>query len=190
MPTSGIKIGRIFGIPIYLHSSRFIIFALFTYLLATQFAREHQPWGQTQHWTLGLLTSLLFFGSVLFHELAHCVVAEPHWSQMITALGVDNAYVYVRGGDDPRTSFRARMFAPTHGIPEDPATGSATALLAAQLLRTETLRDGTHKWQLEQGYEMGRPSDLFLEADVNQGKLTAVRVAGQAVKVMQGTLEI
>ncbi|HLA02929.1 MAG TPA: PhzF family phenazine biosynthesis isomerase, partial [Aestuariivirga sp.] len=122
--------------------------------------------------------------------LAHCVVAEPHWSQMITALGVDNAYVYVRGGDDPRTSFRARMFAPTHGIPEDPATGSATALLAAQLLRTETLRDGTHKWQLEQGYEMGRPSDLFLEADVNQGKLTAVRVAGQAVKVMQGTLEI
>ena len=37
---------------------------------------------------------------------------------------------------------------------------------------------------------MGRPSDLFLEADVNQGKLTRVRVAGQAVKVMQGTLEI
>ena len=37
---------------------------------------------------------------------------------------------------------------------------------------------------------MGRPSDLFLEAEVNQGKLVAVRVAGQAVRVMQGTLEI
>ena len=82
------------------------------------------------------------------------------------------------------------MFAPTGGIPEDPATGSATALLAAQLLKAEALKDGTHKWQLEQGYEMGRPSDLFLEADVTGGKLSAVRVAGQAVKVMQGTLEI
>jgi trans-2,3-dihydro-3-hydroxyanthranilate isomerase len=122
--------------------------------------------------------------------LARCVVAEPHWSQMITALGVDNAYVYARGGDNPKTNFRARMFAPTGGIPEDPATGSATALLAAQLLKAEALGDGTHKWQLEQGYEMGRPSDLFLEADVNQGKLASVRVAGQAVRVMQGTLEI
>jgi trans-2,3-dihydro-3-hydroxyanthranilate isomerase len=122
--------------------------------------------------------------------LAKCVVAEPHWSAMITALGVDNAYVYTRGGDNPKTHFRARMFAPTGGIPEDPATGSATALLAAQLLMAESLKDGTHKWQLEQGYEMGRPSDLFLEADVAGGALKAVRVAGQAVKVMQGTLEI
>jgi trans-2,3-dihydro-3-hydroxyanthranilate isomerase len=122
--------------------------------------------------------------------LARCVVAEPHWSEMIAALGVDSAYVYTRGGDSPKANFRARMFAPTGGIPEDPATGSATALLAAQLLKAEALKDGTHNWQLEQGYEMGRPSDLFLETDVNQGKLTRVRVAGQAVKVMQGTLEI
>ena len=75
MPTSGIKIGRILGIPIYLHSSWFIIFALITYSLAEQFASDHQDWSQTQHWALGLLTSLLFFGSVLFHELAHSVVA-------------------------------------------------------------------------------------------------------------------
>jgi trans-2,3-dihydro-3-hydroxyanthranilate isomerase len=122
--------------------------------------------------------------------LARCVVAEPHWSKMIGALGVDNAYVYTRRGDSPKAHFRARMFAPTGGIPEDPATGSATALLAAQLLKAEALKDGTHQWQLEQGYEMGRPSDLFLEADVAGGALKAVRVAGQAVKVMQGTLEI
>ncbi len=118
-------------------------------------------------------------------------VIEPHWSALIRPMGgVDLAYVYTRGGDDPKSSFRGRAFAPTGGIPEDPATGSATALLAAQLLKAEALKDGTHKWQLEQGYEMGRPSDLFLEAEVNQGKLVAVRVAGQAVRVMQGTLEI
>ncbi len=122
--------------------------------------------------------------------LARCRVIEPHWSKLIATMGVDNAYVYARGGAAPKTSFRARMFAPTGGIPEDPATGSATALLAAQLLKAEALKDGTHAWELEQGYEMGRPSDLHLEADVKGGKLTAVRVAGQAVRVMQGTLEV
>lgn len=122
--------------------------------------------------------------------LAKCVVSEPHWTGMVSKLGVDRAYVYARGGDNAKTNFRSRMFAPTGGIPEDPATGSATALLAAQLLKSEALSDGVHKWQLEQGYEMGRPSDLFLEADVEQGKLAAVRVAGQAIGVTQGTMEI
>lgn len=117
-------------------------------------------------------------------------VREPYWSALIAPLGgVDAAYLYTRGGDGPNASFRARMYSPTGGIPEDPATGSATALLAAQLLKAESLKDGTHTWQLEQGYEMGRPSDLGLEADVAGGKLTAVRVAGQAVRVMQGTLD-
>jgi Zn-dependent protease/predicted transcriptional regulator len=72
---SGMKIGRIFGIPIYLHPSWFIIFALITVSLATQFAHQHPHWSKAQHWSLGILTSLLFFGSVVFHELAHSVVA-------------------------------------------------------------------------------------------------------------------
>ena len=75
---SGMKIGGIFGIPIYLHASWFIIFALITLSLATQFAHQHQHWGKAQHWSLGVLTSLLFFGSVLFHELAHSVVAQHY----------------------------------------------------------------------------------------------------------------
>ena len=74
-PGSGIRIGRILGIPIYLHPSWFIIFALITVSLATQFANQHPRWSQVQHWSLGVLTSLLFFGSVLFHELSHSVVA-------------------------------------------------------------------------------------------------------------------
>ena len=118
-------------------------------------------------------------------------VIEPHWSALIKPMnGVDAAYLYTRGGDDPKTNFRARMYSPTGGIPEDPATGSATALLAAQLLKAEALKDGTHKWQLEQGYEMGRPSDLSLEADVNNAKLTAVRVGGSAVRLMSGEIEL
>jgi trans-2,3-dihydro-3-hydroxyanthranilate isomerase len=118
-------------------------------------------------------------------------VLEPYWSALIKPLkGVDAAYVYTRGGDGLETAFRARMYAPTGGIAEDPATGSATALLAAQLLTAETLADGTHHWQLEQGYEMGRPSDLGLEADVQNGKLEAVRVGGSAVRMMSGVLSL
>jgi trans-2,3-dihydro-3-hydroxyanthranilate isomerase len=64
-------------------------------------------------------------------------VLEPHWSAMVTKLGVDMAYLYTRGGDGPKAAFRARMYAPTAGIPEDPATGSATAIFTAQLLAAE-----------------------------------------------------
>jgi trans-2,3-dihydro-3-hydroxyanthranilate isomerase len=124
-------------------------------------------------------------------------VLEPHWSNILKSVNLDEristidaAYIYTRGGDGPNCSFRARMYSPTGGIIEDPATGSATALLAAQLLTAENLNDGTHRWQLEQGYEMGRPSDLRLEADVNAGKLSAVRVGGSAVRLMSGEFEL
>jgi Zn-dependent protease len=71
----GIRIGRILGIPIYLHSSWFIVFALITFSLVQQFSDQHPQWSQAQHWLVGVLTSLLFFGSVLVHELGHSVVA-------------------------------------------------------------------------------------------------------------------
>jgi Zn-dependent protease/predicted transcriptional regulator len=76
MPTkSGFRIGSILGIPIYLHASWLLIFALITYSLGTQFTQSHPQWTTTEHWTVGVLTSLLFFASVLFHELSHSVVA-------------------------------------------------------------------------------------------------------------------
>jgi Zn-dependent protease/predicted transcriptional regulator len=74
----GLRIGRVFGIPIYAHPSWFVIFALITFSLATQFTHQHPRWSLAQHWSLGILTSLLFFGSVLFHELAHATVAARY----------------------------------------------------------------------------------------------------------------
>ena len=76
MPTRpGLLIGRILGIPIYLHASWVIIFVLITVTLEGQFAQQHPQWTSTQHWSVGVVTSLLFFASVLFHELSHSVVA-------------------------------------------------------------------------------------------------------------------
>jgi len=72
---SGFRLGRIIGIPVYVHSSWFLIFFLITLTLGTQFTAQHPGWTQTQHWMLGVITSLLFFASLLFHELSHSVVA-------------------------------------------------------------------------------------------------------------------
>jgi Zn-dependent protease/predicted transcriptional regulator len=72
---SGLYIGKLFGIPLYLHPSWFIIFLLITLSLRTQFTSQHPHWSPAQHWILGIVTSVLFFASVIFHELSHSVVA-------------------------------------------------------------------------------------------------------------------
>jgi Zn-dependent protease/predicted transcriptional regulator len=89
---SGIPLGRIFGIPIYLHPSWFIIFLLITLSLRTQFVSQHPGWTPAQHWTLGIVTSVLFFGSVVFHELCHSMVAKFY------RIPVDSISLFVFGG--------------------------------------------------------------------------------------------
>ncbi len=70
------KIGRIFGIDINIDSSWFIIFILFTWVLAGNYFPHAFPhWSRALYWGIGFLTSLLLFASVLIHELAHSVVA-------------------------------------------------------------------------------------------------------------------
>jgi Zn-dependent protease len=76
MPTrSALRIGNILGIPIYLHISWVFIFALITYSLTQQFTEGHPQWSTGEAWGVGLATSVLFFGSILFHELSHSVIA-------------------------------------------------------------------------------------------------------------------
>ena len=72
---STIKLGKIFGIPVGINASWFIVIALITFLLKNQFSIEFPRWGPSQTWILAGMTGLLFFGSVLAHELAHSVVA-------------------------------------------------------------------------------------------------------------------
>jgi len=74
----GIRLGRILGIPIYLEFSWILIFGLITLSLAMQFTKEFSNWSTAEHWGVGIATSLLFFGSVVFHELAHSVVAQHY----------------------------------------------------------------------------------------------------------------
>jgi Zn-dependent protease len=77
-PRPGMRIGKILGIPIYLHSTWVIIFAGITYSLAMQFEQQNPRWSPAQQWSVGVFTSVLFFASLLFHELAHSVVAQHY----------------------------------------------------------------------------------------------------------------
>lgn len=76
---ANIRIARIYGIPIGLHVSWFLIFALVTWSLATgYFPAEYPEIPRAAYWLLGVVTSILFFASVVVHELAHSIVALRH----------------------------------------------------------------------------------------------------------------
>jgi trans-2,3-dihydro-3-hydroxyanthranilate isomerase len=100
------------------------------------------------------------------------------------------AYVYTRETADPAHQFHARMFAPSFGIGEDPATGSAAAAFAGALMQFEPLGDGEHSFVIEQGYEMGRPSEIALQMAIRKGALASAEIGGGAVVVSEGTLHL
>ncbi len=87
-------------------------------------------------------------------------------------------------------SLRMRMFAPSFGIQEDPATGSAAAALAGYLAPNHPAGPSTLRWTVDQGVEMGRPSRLYVECDRSAGRVVAVRVGGSSVMVAEGKLTL
>ncbi len=99
-------------------------------------------------------------------------------------------YLYCRETVKRTSSFHARMFAPTLGIPEDPATGAAAAAFAGAVMKFDQPSRGTKKYIIEQGIEMGRPSEIHLELVVKDDGLKNVRIGGHVVKVATGVIEI
>jgi len=85
---------------------------------------------------------------------------------------------------------RARMFAPHHGIPEDPATGSANVALVGLLAKLRPEADLRISKSIAQGVEMGRPSLLQAEAEKKNGTVTATYIGGRCVPMMSGTIEL
>lgn len=112
------------------------------------------------------------------------------WEEIAPGEGavVGDPYIYCRETVNHDCAFHARMFAPAAGIPEDPATGSAVAAFAGAILTHDEPMDGEHRYWIEQGIEMGRPSRIRLEIEVESMAITAARIGGAAVKVAEGTL--
>ncbi len=97
--------------------------------------------------------------------------------------------VFAMVDDVPGVDVHCRVFCPDDGVPEDPATGSANAALGGYLA-ARTPRSGTLRWVSQQGIEMGRPSRLEIEVDKAGDAITAVRVGGSAVLMMEGRLRV
>ena len=78
MRKDGIQIGRIYGIPIFLHTSWFIIFGLIAFSFVSEFEALQLNIPAPRLWGLGIMTSALFFGSLVFHEVAHSLIAKHY----------------------------------------------------------------------------------------------------------------
>ena len=73
---SGFRLGKVFGIDINIDWSWLLIFTLISWSLASSLGQIHPEWGGTMQWGLAVTAALLFFASVMAHELAHAVVAR------------------------------------------------------------------------------------------------------------------
>jgi trans-2,3-dihydro-3-hydroxyanthranilate isomerase len=85
----------------------------------------------------------------------------------------------------------SRMFAPHSGVPEDPATGSASGPLGAYLVRHRLVRgEGALTLVSEQGTKMGRSSLVHIRLRVTDGQARDIRVGGGVVAVLDGRLRL
>ncbi|MBN8534294.1 MAG: PhzF family phenazine biosynthesis protein [Rhizobiales bacterium] len=115
--------------------------------------------------------------------------ADPQaWKAAFGVTGKRAAYLYTRETVHPSHHVHARMFAPAMGISEDPATGAAVAAFAGVAATCELPEDGVHQLVIEQGFEMGRPSLIALDLDIQHGGLVAAAIGGSAVRMSEGVL--
>ena len=96
-------------------------------------------------------------------------------------------YVQAKQGS---IDIQTRMFAPQHGIPEDPATGAANVALIGLLAHHRPESDLTLSRTIGQGYEMGRPSILEASAEKKAGRVVATHIGGRCMSMMRGTIDI
>lgn len=108
--------------------------------------------------------------------------------RVLRPIGIDGVYAYVRGASEG--DCHARMFAPLDDMPEDPATGSATAAMIALRASLPNAGDGEQAWLIHQGEDMGRPSRLSGRSVREAGEVTRVHVGGGAVVMMAGALHV
>ena len=108
------------------------------------------------------------------------------WDEVVDGRATSGVFLFATEGERAGSDVHARMFAPSLGITEDPATGGAAAALAGYLGSRDSRPSGTLRWVVEQGFEMGRPSMLEVEADKEDGRVVRSRVGGSSVTVMSG----
>ncbi len=119
--------------------------------------------------------------------LKQAQVNFEHYSEFIQTTTTKEIFIFCPETYHPEHHLCARMFAPALGVPEDPATGSANGCLAGYLSHYAYFGSDHVNIQVEQGYEIDRPSLLLLKSQ-KIGDLIQVEVGGNVVKVAEGSL--
>src|SRR5580704_10799512 len=111
---SSIRLGRLFGIEVGLHYSWFIIALLITMSLGSQFQASHPEWGSNVIWSLSILTALLFFVTLLAHELSHALVARTRGltTKAITLFALGGVAQIEKEPEDAKTEFLVGIVGP------------------------------------------------------------------------------
>lgn len=103
--------------------------------------------------------------------------------------GANGMMVFTSMTVEEQSAVHTRMFAPPIGVNEDPATGSASGALGAYLVQNGVVKVGpTTLITAEQGYEVDRPSRILIQVESDDDAIQEVKVGGQVVMVIQGTL--
>lgn len=137
-----------------------------------------------------VFTAGLPFTFVPVRDLETIGKAAPNLAAWNAFAAAPSVFLYTRSTVGVGRQFHARMFAPPFGIMEDPATGSAVAAFGGVIKRFDAHPAGSHRFIIEQGFEMGRPSLITLEVDIEGNEIVAERIGGHAVVVAEGTLQL
>jgi trans-2,3-dihydro-3-hydroxyanthranilate isomerase len=104
-------------------------------------------------------------------------------------VGTNGIMVFTTMTVEDHSTVHTRMFAPAIGILEDPATGSASGAMGAYLVHNGLVEVGPlTELIVEQGYEIGRPSRILVQIESDDDAIQEVKVGGQCVMVVKGTL--
>lgn len=111
---SNIKLGSVFGIRIGLHFSWIIIALLIAFSLASRFQQMHPDWGAGVVWATAIVTAMLFFASIVVHEMSHAMVAKMHNLPVhsITLFALGGVAKIEKEADDASTEFRMAIIGP------------------------------------------------------------------------------
>ncbi len=118
-------------------------------------------------------------------SLKRARVNRERYFELIRNTWAKPIMIFCPEAHEEQNDISVRMFADAFGIPEDPATGSGNGCLAGYLVKHRYFGSEKIDIRSEQGYEIGRPSLLYLRADEQKGKI-AVHVGGKTITVARG----
>jgi PhzF family phenazine biosynthesis protein len=117
----------------------------------------------------------------------------PNFETLIalgSELGTEGFFLFAVNRDSDEIWTESRMFCPALGLPEDPVSGNAHAMLAAYLWDLGQFGKKSTTFMGRQGYQMKRPGQVRVRLEIDKGSLIAAHIAGTAIIVSEGTLAL